>query len=130
MGIFEFVFGKSAPKDDSKGKQAYYLNDDDSKSFGDIDYMRSSKTVKRTFAKKKGQTEHMESVRQISATKAGVADPNAGLFSPLTQAAVSNNDSAGSTGFSSSAPQSARPRRTAKSSDMDMFRNMAKEIRK
>ena len=130
MGIFEFVFGKGAPKDDSKGKQAYYLNDDDSKSFGDIDYMRSSKTVKRTFAKKKGQTEHLESVRQISALKSGVADPNAGLFSPLTQEAVSSNDNGSSTGFNSSVPKSARPRRTAKSGDMDMFRNMAKEIRK
>ncbi len=129
MGIFEFVFGKSAPKDDSKGKQAYYLNDDDSKSFGDIDYMRSSKMVRRTFAKKKGQEKHFESVRQISADKAGVVDSNAGLFSPLTQAAVSDNN-AGSAGFNSSVPKSVRPNRTAKSGDMDMFRNMAKDIRK
>ena len=128
MGIFEFVFGKSAPKDNSKGKQAYYLNDDDSKSFGDIDYMRSSKTVRRTFAKKKGQ-EHLESVRQISADKAGVVDSNAGLFSPLVQAAV-NDNGAGSATSNSSVPKSARPRRTAKSGDMDMFRNMAKDIRK
>lgn len=130
MGIFEFVFGKSTPKDDSKGKQAYYLNDDDSKSFGDIDYMRSSKMVRRTFAKKKGQEKIFESVRQISSDKAGVVDSNAGLFSPLTQAAVSNIENAGSPGFNSSVPKSARPRRTAKSGDMDMFRNMAKDIRK
>lgn len=130
MGIFEFVFGKSTPKDDSKGKQAYYLNDDDSKSFGDIDYMRSSKMVRRTFAKKKGQEKLFESVRQISADKAGAVDSNAGLFSPLTQAAVSNIENAGSAGFNSSVPKSVRPRRTAKSGDMDMFRNMAKDIRK
>ncbi len=130
MGIFEFVFGKGTPKDDSKGKQAYYLNDDDAKSFGDIDYMRSSKMVRRTFAKKKGQ-EHLERVRQVSALKSDAVDPNAGLFSPLTQAAVRNNDNAGSAaGFNSSVPKSARPRRTAKSGDMDVFRNMAKDIRK
>ncbi|MGB3297361.1 MAG: hypothetical protein WBA76_03755 [Phormidesmis sp.] len=128
MGIFEFVFGKSAPKDDTKGKQAYYLNDDDAKSFGDIEYMRSSKTVRRTFAKKKGQ-EHLESVRQISFDKAGAVDSDAGLFSPLTQAAVSDSN-AGSSTANPSVPKSARPRRTAKSGDMDTFRNMAKDIRK
>jgi hypothetical protein len=46
---------------------AFFLDEDDAKTFGDIDYMRSSKVVKRTFARKKGQTEELESVRQISA---------------------------------------------------------------
>jgi hypothetical protein len=126
MGLLEFVFGKSAPKDDTQPKQAFYLNDDDAKTFGNIDYMRSSKTVKRTFAKKKGETEHMESIRQISALKASAADNN-GVFSPLTQAVAeaNSNGTAPDTGV----VKSARPRRKS-SSDMDMFRNMAKDIRK
>lgn len=129
MGILEFVFGKGAPKDDSKSKQAYYLNDDDAKTFGNIDYMRSSKTVRRTFAKKKGQ-EHMESIRQISAMKAAAAN-NDGVFSPLTQEVAANNATTSSSAAPDmGVPKSERPRRKPGSNDMDMFRNMAKDIRK
>ncbi|MGB3790784.1 MAG: hypothetical protein WA949_22445 [Phormidesmis sp.] len=137
MGILEFVFGKGAPKDDTATKQAFYLNDDDAKSFGNIEYMRSSKTVRRTFAKKKGQAEHMESVRQISSTAAKSLDANSNNSSGPSQAAATFNSysasssapkAEGSSTASSSAPKPAR--RKPASSDMDMFRNMAKDIRK
>lgn len=128
MGILEFVFGKGTPKDDSKTKQAYYLNDDDAKTFGNIDYMRSSKTVRRTFAKKMGQ-EHIERIRQISAMKAAAADNN-GVFSPLTQAVANENATTSSAAPDMGVPKSERPRRKLGSNDMDMFRNMAKDIRK
>ncbi len=136
MGILEFVFGKGAPKDDTATKQAFYLNDDDAKSFGNIEYMRSSKTVRRTFAKKKGQAEHMESVRQISSTAAKNLDTNSNSSGPSQAAATfssystpaSTADAGSSSATSASTPQTAR--RKPKSSDMDMFRNMAKDIRK
>ncbi|MGD1864913.1 MAG: hypothetical protein ACFB0D_10180 [Phormidesmis sp.] len=138
MGILEFVFGKSAPKDDTAPKQAYYLSDDDAKSFGNIDYMRSTKVVKRTFAKQKGK-EHMESVRSISATKMTDLDGN------VSSAPVSAPTTFGNTDFlgdkksepaktestpSESVPKAERPKRAPSSNDMDMFRNMAKDIRK
>lgn len=128
MGILEFVFGKSTPKDDSKSKQAFYLNDDDAKTFGNINYMRSNKTVRRTFAKKKGQ-EHLESIRQISALKSAAAN-NDGVFSPLVQEIVDNGGSTSSAAPDMGVPKSERPRRKLGSNDMDMFRNMAKDIRK
>jgi hypothetical protein len=125
MGIFEFVFGKSAPKEEDAPKQAYYLNDDDAKSFGNIEYMRSTKTIRRTFAKKKGQ-EHLESVRQVSASKAAEVSDR-GSFASISGTSAS-------TGASSSAPAvpqtPARRRASSSSGDMDMFRNMAKTIRK
>ncbi len=124
MGIFEFIFGKSAPKEANPPKQAYYLNDDDAKSFGDIEYMRSNKTVRRTFAKKKGQ-KHMESVRQISAMKAAAFSDNRGSFGVTPQSSSSSTG----TPVTPQAPASA-PRRKATGKDMDMFRNMAKDIRK
>ena len=129
MGILEFVFGKGAPKDDTQPKQAFYLNDDDAKTFGNIEYMRSSKTVRRTFAKKKGQEKHMESIRQISAMKAAAAD-NDGVFSPLTQDVAAANGAQSGAAPDMGVPKSERPRRKPGSSDMDMFRNMAKDIRK
>lgn len=150
MGLFEFVFGKSAPKDDTAPKQAYYLSDDDAKSFGNIDYMRSTKVVRRTFAKKKGETEHMESIRQISATDAKSLDGNVGNnFGTSSQPTPTFGSYAApakpaTTSVSSSAPVASSkpvesapapkaesaPRRKPASSDMDMFRNMAKDIRK
>lgn len=135
MGILEFVFGKSAPKDDTGPKQAFYLNDDDAKTFGNIDYMRSSKTVRRTFAKKKGQAENMETVRQISSTTAKIIEANTSN-STSSQPAVTfssfNTPSASKTNAASaeSGSASTSARRKPASSDMDMFRNMAKDIRK
>lgn len=155
MGLFEFVFGKGAPKDDSEPKQSYYLSDDDAKTFGNIEYMRSTKVVKRTFAKQKGQTEHMESIRQISATTAkslegnnsnGVASTQPAVtfssFStpapappapaapapaaPATPAPVASSE-AGIKPAETAAPTA---RRKPSSDDMDMFRNMAKNMRR
>ncbi|MEM8504830.1 MAG: hypothetical protein AAF716_16940 [Cyanobacteria bacterium P01_D01_bin.1] len=137
MGILEFVFGKGAPKDDTAPKQAFYLSDDDAKTFGNIDYMRSAKTVKRTFAKRKGETEHMESVRQISSTAAKNIEANNGssvsaqpavTFSSFNTPTAPAPKSEETKPESTSAPASAR--RKPVSSDMDMFRNMAKDIRK
>ncbi len=125
MGLLEFVFGKSAPKDDTASKEAFYLNDDDAKTFGNIDYMRSNKVVRRTFAKKKGQ-EHLESIRQVSSLGAKSVDGNGG-FSASSSTASSSAPTA-STPSSSSVPKSTR--RKPASSDMDTFRNMARDMRK
>lgn len=140
MGILEFVFGKGAPKDDTTPKQAYYLNDDDAKTFGNIEYMRSTKVVKRTFAKQKGK-EHMESVRSISATKMTNLDNSETTSAPAaaapttfgqapswgSQASTTSTTSASTA--SNSAPKTESPKRNV-STGMDMFRNMAKDLRK
>ena len=121
MGLFEAIFGKGAPKDDTAPKEAFYLSDDDAKTMGDIEYMRSSKTVRRTFAKKKDQKEHLESVRQISAMEKADAD-----------AASKTSDN--STGSNTSQPKPktvpTNNRRRSSSDGMDSFRNMAKNIGK
>jgi hypothetical protein len=119
-----------APKP-PKQTGAYFLTEDEAKTFGDIDYMRSSKVVKRTFAKKKGQTEEMESVRQISAMDKRDVNRN-NFSSPLTSEAQSNNASS-SSNFEQpkKTEESSFQRRSAKTdTSMDMFRNMAKDIKK
>lgn len=117
-----------APKP-PKQTGAFFLSEDDAKTFGDIDYMRSNKVVKRTFARKKGQTEEIESVRQISAMNMRELDEK-GL-------AASENKQEGSTssssfGQSSSSETPSFQRRSSGKTDtsMDMFRNMAKDIKK
>ena len=144
MGLFEAIFGKGAPKDDTAPKQAYYLNDDDAKSFGNIEYMRSNKTVRRTFAKKKGQTEHMESVRQISAMKKvnldgspvkgqasyGVSETNNNAPSYSSAPTPSFNSAPAAPAKPADSTPAPTPRRKPASNDMDMFRDMAKKIKK
>jgi hypothetical protein len=122
MGLFSGLFGGGASADQPKG--SYFLDADDAKSFGDIEYMRTSKTVKRTFAKKKGQ-EHMESLKQVSATNAVKLDEKNGL---PTQAAFSTSTPIEAT--TKSAIEEVKTKRRTSDSGMDMFRNMAKEIRK
>jgi len=103
---------------------SFYLDPDDAKTFGDIDYMRSSKTVRRTFAKKAGDTEEKESIRQISAMDSknleenGVQPPKAAkpqsTFSqPLSSQSSSSFDS-----------------KVKTDTNLDMFRNMAKDMKK
>ncbi len=126
-GFIRGLFGRknnqpSAPK--PRQTEAFFLSEDDAKTFGDIDYMRSTKVVKRTFARKKGQTEELESIRQISAMDAKELDAK-GL---PTQAVPKSSPSSQST--QSSSTSSFQPRNTNADTSMDMFRNMAKDIKK
>lgn len=97
---------------------AYYLDPDDAKTYGNIDYMRSSKTVRRTFAKKRGETEEKESIKKISAMEAvkleekGVPQPK-----PATAQQPSFE------------PSPSLDRRKV-DTNLDMFRQMAKNIKK
>ena len=129
MGLFEAIFGKGAPKDDTAPKQSFYLNDDDAKSFGDIEYMRSNKTVRRTFAKKKGQ-DHMESVREISALKKANVDGSSVKGQASYGVSETNGGVAPSVSTPQPQPEAAKTRRRPASKDMDMFRDMAKKIGK
>ncbi|MEO0948436.1 MAG: hypothetical protein AAFY11_09900 [Cyanobacteria bacterium J06641_5] len=47
MGILQRLFGR----DPNEKKEAYFLEPDDAKTYGDIDYMRKPQIIKRTFAK-------------------------------------------------------------------------------
>ncbi len=126
----------------------FFLEPDDAKTFGDIDYMRKAKRVKRTFPKTLSQPEEQERDIQVSATV--FRDEQAKMRPPSGTPAASDENVNGitfaassfdpsnfgaPTGTSSSTssfetkPDEATQRRKADSS-MDMFRNMAKQIKK
>lgn len=100
---------------------AYFLDADDAKSYGNIEYMRSTKTVRRTFAKKVGETEEKESIRQISAMEARRLEEK-GM--PVQKVAQSE------TSFQPAAKQNASSDRSKVDTNLDMFRKMAKDIKK
>lgn len=129
-GLFG-LFGGKKNQDSSqpeKKKGAYFLDSDSAKTFGDIDYMRSSKVVKRTFPKTAGNKGEFEQVQSVSALgKMKVDGVSVNGATP-----ASTNGSMNSTNSTPSTPKNdeevAQRRKTDTS--MDMFRNMAKDMKK
>jgi hypothetical protein len=100
---------------------AYFLDADDAKSFGNIEYMRSAKTVRRTFAKKRGETEEKESIRQISAMEAKRLQEKGVAIEKLSPSEVVIQPAARS---------EANFSRRKVDTNLDMFRKMAKDLKK
>jgi hypothetical protein len=156
MGFWSNLFG-GRNNDAPKGE--YFLDDDAAKSMGNTDYMREVKTVRRTFPKGPG-AEEFEQVNRISAESRRLADSRGAVStsqtSKITRADVSTGNApsfqapkyqAPSYQASTPAPAPAAefkptevsespqpkgaPRRTGGSDGgMDMFRNMAKTIKR
>lgn len=107
-----------APKPQRSGSsEAYYLSADDAKTYGDIEFMRSTKSIRRTFPKSKdGKTP--EVVQKISSLEKAADQgliPSA-LNTTTSQSSIEDT-------------LKVAERRKADTS-MDAFRNMAREIRK
>jgi hypothetical protein len=101
---------------------AFYLNPDDAKTYGDIDYMRTVKTVRRTFAKKRGEMGEKESIKQVSAMDSvrmaenGLAMPKPAQSETTFQPAPKQ--------------QTTTFNRRGTDTNLDMFRKMAKDMKK
>ncbi|NJP11916.1 MAG: hypothetical protein HC866_22610 [Leptolyngbyaceae cyanobacterium RU_5_1] len=110
--------------------QAYFLSTDDAQTMGNIEYMRNAKTVRRTFAKTFDGKE-IERIREISAM--GIRDSSSlnGLGQPsgLTSTVGLNGSVPTPSKPSVSGDVAAAERRHADSS-LNVFRSMAKDIRK
>ncbi|MEM9215393.1 MAG: hypothetical protein AAGD25_13730 [Cyanobacteria bacterium P01_F01_bin.150] len=134
--------GAQAPK----SKEAFFLEPDAAKTFGDIDYMREMKTVEHKFPNGKRKTQ----VRKISSVDYLKMDDQVasrGTNFTTTPSKPASSFSTSQTSFgqaksSFSAPkasasndskpkaQETEKRRPASDTSMDMFRSMAKNIRK
>lgn len=126
-GFIRGLFGgkKANPGEDANRPRqsgAFYLTPDDAKTYGNIDYMRTAKTVKRTFARKKGVSEELESVRSISAMDSAMSNENNGSSVQSNQTSNVVNEAR-----VESAPKF---QRRSTDTSMDMFRNMARDIKK
>ncbi len=115
---------------------SFFLPPDEAKSLGDIDYMRKSKRVRRTFPKT--QTNDVtEVIKETSSMKTSTVNGN-DFVSPLTASVAeskseSNQSSSFNTPASASTSTSSNEVKTERqkvNTGMDMFRNMAKDIRK
>ncbi len=128
------------------GDKDFFLSPDDAMTMGDIDYMRTSKRTRRTFPKTLKNKDGFALENEVSsvenrnnAFKASNTNQNTTVNTvfnptPSTQSqpgvtggsAVNQSESFDSAQNSAPTPAKRRPA----DNSMDMFRNMAKNIRK
>lgn len=109
-GFIRDLFGKKPKKEEN----AFFLDADSAKTYGDIDYMRTAKTVKKSFPK--GLGEVAEAISSLDKSEIDLEKEEA---ASQKQEKIEFK------------PQFKKAEPTVgTSTDMDMFRRMAKEVKK
>lgn len=125
-GLFSSKKSDPAPAPESEPRwtyqptedaNSYFLDADSAKTFGNIDYMRTAKAIKKTFPKVGGSQEGAEVIEVTSSLDK--TESMSGAFTPGPKEPAPE--------VKSSKDSSDRNRRDT---SMDMFRNMAKGIKK
>lgn len=136
-GLIRGLFGGGKNQASQQSKEAFYLEPDQAKTLGDIDFMRQAKLIKRTYAKKQGETEEKEIVTQVSSLNVSqVEESKTRSEESKTSAPSAGGFGQTSGGFgqtsSFSNPPSGRDTTVSRRNDtgMDMFRKMAKDVKK
>lgn len=129
-GLFN-IFGSNKNADESQTPQpsgdAFYLDFDQAQTMGNLDYMRSTKSVKRTYAKSVSQPDEIVEVKQVSASGMKRIVEKEGMTSVTSM----NGNQSSTEVVQAFQPKSAEVEARRKTdTSMDMFRNMAKGIRK
>ena len=119
------------------GDKDFFLSADDAQTMGDINYMRTSKRTRRTFPKTLKNPDGFAIENEVSST-----EDRSGMYQSNTNQDIAMNSGFNPTPTVQSAPApsdapapapapapSPQTRRKSDSS-MDMFRNMAKNIRR
>lgn len=139
-GFIRGLFGGSKekrppqePKVSQPRQGAFFLDSDEAKTYGNLDYMRTAKTIRRTFPKSTLGTvlKDQEQTKQISADQSrNVAEQ----FSTSQSSSSSGFQTTSGAGTQQSSAQNSQTkierRRPKDSSSMDTFRNMARDMRK
>ncbi len=126
-GFIRGLFGK---KDDNQPKEAFFLDQDSASSLGNVDFMRKSKTVKRSYPKAAGKINLIE-----GETEKAVSSMQKRETAAETKTASSYSTYAPSTSTSSSTqpstpPTPVKPRTISTSNDGLDFKSMARDIKK
>jgi hypothetical protein len=120
------------------GSNDFFLEPDESKTLGDVNFMRKSVRVRRTFPKTKKNQNGFEVVREISSTE----EKNFNNFNSnstfTNNVAFNGNGNGAANGNGNSAsiePQSSQPEQNfgeprKVDSNLDMFRNMARQMKR
>ncbi|MEM8639674.1 MAG: hypothetical protein AAGG51_12780 [Cyanobacteria bacterium P01_G01_bin.54] len=101
----------------------FFLEPDDAKTLGDIDYMRQSNTVKHTFPGTKGNGGGFAIVKEVNSMEGRT-------MSGMPQASPSTTPAFNTPSTSSPAPKAEVRRPNNTDTGMDMFRKMAKGMKR
>ncbi|MCU0549374.1 MAG: hypothetical protein MUC48_08505 [Leptolyngbya sp. Prado105] len=102
-----------------KESDAFFLDSDSAQTFGNLEYMRESKKIRRTFPKTLDSPAEKEFVQELSAMdRVGEGKPQMNTTAKVER-----------TPTESVTPTESAPRRST-GSDMDIFMQMAKDMRK
>lgn len=142
MQLCLISFNKTAMANDD-----FFLQPDDAKSLGDVNFMRKSVRVRRTFPKTKKNPNGFEVVKEVSSVDAknfngfNGNETIANNFSSVTnnKSIISGNGSYGTNGngngsvngnnASANSPETtSEPKKV--DNNLDMFRNMARQIKR
>ncbi|WNC87036.1 hypothetical protein RHP47_01595 [Thermosynechococcus sp. QKsg1] len=116
MGLFDGLFrrGKQA---DAQPSKDFFLDPDAAKTYGNIEYMRTAKVVKKTFPATGGAKEEVEVVELVSAIeKVNPEAENKGKPEPSVSDVVT--------------PPVKEQERRRRDPSLDRFRSMAKDLRR
>jgi hypothetical protein len=142
FGFIKSLFGSRNKSDNSmvpqKSKDAYFLDQDAASTLGDVDYMRATRSIKRTYAKTVDSPTEKATIKRVSSMNGKVYEEGESLPKPAFQAPTQSTQtfSTPTPSFSAPTPAPTQPKaddaaqRRKSDSSMDMFRNMAKDIRK
>jgi hypothetical protein len=151
MAGFFGLFSKKKEEEDPQPKDAFFLDDESAKSMGDTEYMKAPKSIRRTFPAGAGE-KHFERTVTVSALKSSTNDSRKDFtpkrvenqvptsYTPSTSFSSASSFGSATPTYSAPVPQAstespsvsneeAQKRRQSDDS-MDMFRNMAKKIKK
>lgn len=124
------------PSEKAARAQAYFLDADSAKTLGDLEYMRTAKAVRRTFPKTLANPKGFEKINQISSIaqleamkKVAASVAPEAIAKIDAQIEAVKQDNASQNGQAPSSQTGSSDRRSADTS-MDMFRNMARDIKK
>ncbi|MBR8828416.1 MAG: hypothetical protein DSM107014_11050 [Gomphosphaeria aponina SAG 52.96 = DSM 107014] len=108
------------PDNDNNGstdnEESFFLNSDDAKTLGNIEYMRKTITIRRTFPKMKNG-KGAEVIKEISSMKIEKSSGSMKTSTPQPQQPAQT-------------PASSNTKPIPSSSNMDVFRKMARELKK
>ena len=137
FGLFgsktKYVDREGTNNDVDTSSESFFLSPDDAKTFGNIDYMRTPKKIRRTFPKTQSNqnTEFIQDVASVknpeSLTQQEIAEPVAAKPEPAPEPVAAKPQP---TTFPTSSKLTSTEERRRADTSMDMFRNMARNIKK
>ncbi|WP_126146724.1 hypothetical protein [Synechococcus elongatus] len=128
---------EQAPQPKQKG-ESFYLDADEAKSLGNLDYIRSASTIEHTFPKTASNPEERVLIQKVSSLSLEVVEASEGLpqADQRKQAALNKvaaeaeANKAPTKTFAGQAETSETSSRRRSTGDLDMFRQMARDLKK